>query len=127
MKKNIVSFMVLIIFSLIIGTVIGRIEKADPPKVLNGDYQKYIKNEHIKIKLFGVDNCIFCKKLRVYLDENNIKYIYANLEEGTDSKSQFEKLGGSSLPLTIIGDSLIRGFNKNTIKEELIKQGYKVE
>jgi len=128
MRKNIINLIGLLVFGLVVGTVMGKIEKNNsPPKVITGDYQKYIENPKYNIKLFGVNKCVFCKRLKDYLEQNEISYIYANVKENTDSKMQFQELGGTAFPLTIIGNSLIQGFNQDIIKTELIKSGYKIK
>jgi glutaredoxin len=128
MKKTLINLLGLLFLGLLLGTVIGKIEKASaPPELITGDYKKYFTNSKIRIKLFGENNCIFCNRLKEFLDRNEIDYIYANVKENANLMKEFKELGGTGVPLTIVGNSLIQGFNEEVIKVELLKLGYQIK
>lgn len=80
------------------------------------------------VRLYGYDDCPFCKELKGYLDENSIKYKYVDvtLKEHKEEKEKiFELIGEEVVPVAIVGKKvLVPNRSFKTIKEgfELINK-----
>lgn len=71
------------------------------------------------IKIYTTKNCIYCHALMDWLDEMGVKY-----QEMDATKEP----GISSVPVTVIGDERIVGFDRPAIKKALKNyEGDKVE
>ena len=84
------------------------------------------KNNKNKVFLYTLSTCIWCKRTRQFLKDNEIEFEYVdvdlcNKKDLTKIKDDILKLGGRlSFPVTIINDSIIiNGFNEEKIKEAL--------
>lgn len=69
--------------------------------------------------VYSSTNCNFCIQLKSYLNEQNISYEERNIDQSDEYAQQLNKLGIMSVPLTLIGEKKILGFNPNRIKKEL--------
>ncbi|MGG4493688.1 glutaredoxin family protein [Brevibacillus reuszeri] len=69
--------------------------------------------------VYSSTNCSFCKQLKTYLTEQNISFEERNIDEKEEYGQELSRLGVMSVPLTVIGDKQILGFNPNRIKKAL--------
>ncbi|MGD8188405.1 glutaredoxin family protein [Brevibacillus ginsengisoli] len=56
-------------------------------------------------------NCSYCKQLKTFLEEQNIPYEERNIDENDAYGEELSKLGYMSVPVTVIGDKQVLGFN----------------
>ena len=62
------------------------------------------------VKLYGFDDCPYCKELRGMYDENNIKYTYVDVtldENEKESDKIFELTGDDSVPIVLVNKTLL--------------------
>jgi glutaredoxin len=77
------------------------------------------------VKVYSLSTCPWCKKVKRFLDEKGVQYnvIDVDLAEGQDQKQaleEVEKLTGSrSFPVTVVGETVIRGFKEDELIEAL--------
>jgi len=69
--------------------------------------------------VYSSTNCTFCKQLKTYLTEQNISFEERNIDQNDAYGEELSRLGIMSVPLTLIGDKQILGFNPNRIKKAL--------
>ncbi|MGZ0052414.1 glutaredoxin family protein [Brevibacillus gelatini] len=69
--------------------------------------------------VYSSTNCGFCKQLKTYLAEQNISFEERNIDEKEEYAQELSRLGVMSVPLTVIGEKKILGFNPNRIKKVL--------
>lgn len=72
------------------------------------------------IKVYSSDSCGYCQKLKAYLDSRNINYKIIDVNASEDNAYELIRLTGqSAIPVTIIGDETIIGFDKQAIDKAL--------
>lgn len=72
------------------------------------------------IKVYSSDSCGYCQKLKAYLDSRNINYTVIDVNASEDNAYELIRLTGqSAIPVTIIGDETIIGFDKPAIDKAL--------
>ncbi len=83
-------------------------------------------NDSNKVFLYTLSTCGWCKKLKMLLEENNVKYEYIDLDKCSkdDQVEAVEELKAKKLPvafpITVINDeTVIQGFKKDQIVEAL--------
>jgi glutaredoxin len=67
--------------------------------------------------VYSSTNCNYCKQLKEYLTEQKIAFEERNIDENEAYREELSRLGIMSVPLTLIGDKQILGFNPNRIKK----------
>ncbi|WP_139491873.1 glutaredoxin family protein [Brevibacillus dissolubilis] len=70
-----------------------------------------------KAIVYSSTTCNFCKQVKTYLEENNIPYEERNIDLNDQYGQELHDLGIMSVPLTVIGDKQILGFNPVRIKK----------
>ena len=72
------------------------------------------------VTIYSTPTCHFCRMAKDFFKANNINYteydVVSNLEK---RKEMIEKSGQMGVPVIIIGDELIVGFNKPQISQLL--------
>ncbi len=66
------------------------------------------------VTLYSTSWCGYCKKARQLFKEHNIDYTEYNVEKTAIGRQQYQKLGGG-VPIVVIGDNIIRGYDKRRI------------
>jgi len=81
-------------------------------------------NNQANITVYSTEFCGFCKMVKKFLDEHNIKY--ADIDVGRDeeaAKKMIEKSGQQGVPVIIVEkdgkEDVIIGFQKNKLSEIL--------
>ncbi|MCX6703770.1 MAG: glutaredoxin family protein [Candidatus Zambryskibacteria bacterium] len=80
-----------------------------------------------KVVVYSTPTCHFCNLAKDYLKENNIPF--ESFDVSTDREKQmeiFDKTGQMGVPVILIDDEVIVGFDKPRI-EELLKGGAKMD
>lgn len=79
-----------------------------------------------KVFVYALSTCPYCRAARAYLDENDVEYDVVEVDklQGDEYRSTVEEIrrvsGGTAFPVIVIDEkSVIVGFNKKRIKEEL--------
>ncbi len=77
------------------------------------------------IKVYSLSTCPWCKKVKKYLDDNNVQYdvIEVDLAKGEEQKKALEEVekltGKRSFPVTVINEKAIAGFKQEEIEGAL--------
>lgn len=77
------------------------------------------------VKVFTLSTCPWCKKLKQYLNDNDIPYSAVDVdllfgEERENALAEVDKVAGKrAFPITVIKEVVILGFKPEEIKEAL--------
>lgn len=72
------------------------------------------------IKVYSVEWCGPCNKVKKYLESKNIGYESIMVADAKEDRDIVEQISGQrSVPVTIINDQVIIGFDKQKIDEAL--------
>ncbi|MDF2873311.1 MAG: glutaredoxin [Anaerocolumna sp.] len=63
--------------------------------------------------------CDSCHEAKAFLDENNVPYIEHDISKDKEAKKDIMKRGYMSVPLIMIDDKVLKGFDKKEISIEL--------
>lgn len=83
-----------------------------------GNFGHYLDDK--PIKLYTTSWCPYCKNLRAYLDTKGVKYDDVDIELSNEGYTQFQELGGSSIPLIITSKLKIYGFDQNLLEQKVM-------
>jgi len=72
--------------------------------------------QHIEpVVMYGTDWCGNCKMTRAYLRKNNIPFFEYDVEKSPEGQRQFKALQGNGVPLLLVKNNVIRGYNPQAI------------
>lgn len=69
--------------------------------------------------LYGTEWCGYCARTRKFFRENNIVFREYDIEKSTEGHAQYEQLGGNGVPVVVIADRVIHGYDEETLREAL--------
>jgi len=73
-----------------------------------------------KVTVYSTPTCTYCQKTKAFLKENNIDYDEINVAEDEAAREEMiEKTGQMGVPVIIVGDTMIIGFDKDALKKAL--------
>ena len=71
------------------------------------------------VLLYATDWCGYCKAARALFESNGITYVEHDIEKSSEALSQHRKLGGNGVPLIVVGDDVIKGYNEAALRQLL--------
>ena len=80
--------------------------------------ESYYKRQK-QVILLSRSGCGWCTKLKKFMKSKNIHYKEYNIHKSTKGSQLFKKYHGTGLPMTIIGQQVIRGYAPDSIMSAL--------
>ena len=66
-----------------------------------------------KVKIFSTPTCHFCALAKEYFKENNVEFENVDVASDLEARKEMVDISGQmGVPVIIIGDNVIVGFNK---------------
>ena len=78
------------------------------------------------IVIYTTDWCDFCVSLRATLKQYQINYHDYDVEHSEKGRTDYKKLGSSGVPIIIIGDSILHGYDGQELTDALVDNGYEI-
>lgn len=72
-----------------------------------------------RVELYITDWCGYCKRAVAYMKEKNIPFVAYDIEKDDAARQRFIRLGGSGVPLIMIGDRRMSGFSPEALERYL--------
>lgn len=82
-----------------------------PPVIASGVQPQVI--------LYATEWCGYCAATRKLFEEKGIAYTELDVEKSTVGYEGFKKLGGNGVPVVVIGDKVIHGYNEPALHKNL--------
>lgn len=74
-----------------------------------------------KVVVYSSNTCPYCTLAINYLEERGIEYTEKNVQEDKEARKELMDMGHMGVPVVVIGDEEIVGFDKDKIDELLFK------
>jgi len=72
------------------------------------------------VEVYSTPTCMYCNLLKDFLKEKEVEFTEINVAEDEEKRNYIvEKSGQMGVPVTIIGEEVIVGFNQAKITEAL--------
>ena len=73
-----------------------------------------------KVSIYTTSTCVYCKAAKDYFKERNVSFDEFNVGTDLDKrKEMIEKSGQLGVPVILVDDTIIVGFNQPKIEEAL--------
>ena len=70
-----------------------------------------------KVEIYTSNTCKYCNMAKDFLNQNHIDYIEYNISKTPQAMKALIKMGHMSVPLIIIDEEIIIGFDKDKIEK----------
>ena len=113
----------LIVAGLALGTgAIAYLKPDRMPGYLTGDYTRIQESIGSEVLLFTIPGCDYCAMAREWLSSNHPEFREVSLAQHPEYRKELQDLTQlPGVPITIIGDTLITGYNKDHLIAALQK------
>ena len=75
--------------------------------------------EGFQAVLYSTEWCGYCARTRKFFRNNNVPFREYDIEKSSEGYSQYERLGGNGVPLILISDQVIQGYNEGAMRAAL--------
>ena len=73
-----------------------------------------------KVVIYSTPTCPYCKRAKEYLSQKGIPYVEKNVAQDRDAaKEMIQKSGQMGVPVIIIDDEIVIGFNQTRLDKLL--------
>ena len=69
--------------------------------------------------LYGTEWCSYCARTRKFFRQNNIPFREYDIEKSSEGNAQYEQLGGNGVPVVLINNQVIHGYDENAWRDAL--------
>ena len=77
--------------------------------------QDYSQYQSTPIIMYSTPWCGYCKKTRSFLERSNLAYTDFDIESSAAARKAYDALNGDVIPIVVINDTVIRGYNTRAI------------
>ena len=121
--KTVVSYLLIIAAGIAIGTIAPRVPQWFKGDYTEGNYAAYFPDPATRVVMYGTATCPYCARARAYLNERGIAFADYDVQESPAAREAFGKLDGKGVPLILIGERRIEGFNPSVYDDALQHAG----
>jgi glutaredoxin len=86
----------------------------------SNDATPSLSKNTLVVEVYTMPGCVWCEKTRKFLTNNKIEFIEYDIVSSANNRKRFDKLESRGVPLIIIGDNRILGFNEETLRKTFI-------
>ena len=73
-----------------------------------------------KVVVYTSPTCTYCHLVKIFLKKNKVEFEEVDIsEDQAGEQALVEKAGLSQVPVTFVGEEIVRGFDKKKLKELL--------
>jgi glutaredoxin len=76
------------------------------------------------VAIFTTDSCTYCRAAKKFLEQKRVAYTEFNLDRSDKARQVFGMLGGRGVPLIIVGEQRLVGFDQQSLTRLLVEQGF---
>lgn len=70
------------------------------------------------LKVYSIEECTWCAKVKRYLQQKNVEYLEINVEENEQALTEMLRISGQqTVPVLEKNGKVVVGFDKNKIDE----------
>ena len=76
-----------------------------------------------QVVLLGTSSCGYCARTRAYLRAGGVPYRELDVERDPEGRRRFEEIGGFAVPILLVGDVVVRGYDPDAIRAAFTGEG----
>lgn len=69
--------------------------------------------------LYATDWCSYCARTRKFFSSHGIPFREYDIEKSTEGRAQYERLGGQGVPVVLINDQVLYGYDETALRAAL--------
>jgi glutaredoxin len=77
----------------------------------------------VKVRMFMTQSCPYCRKAKAFLQKRGIPYEELDIEASAGAKAEYDRLGGNGVPVILVGERRMDGFDARRMERMLAEAG----
>jgi mycoredoxin len=119
--RNLLIYSLILAAGLAAGRYVPQVVRMVMPKYSEGNFAAYYPDARTRVVVYGTETCPYCAKARAYLKSRQVAFADFDVAKSDKGKQDFAKLGGKAVPVILIGDRQLVGFDQGAIDAALDK------
>jgi mycoredoxin len=119
--RNLLIYGLILAAGLAAGRYVPQVVRMVMPKYSEGNFAAYYPDAKTRVVVYGTETCPYCAKARAYLKSRQVAFADFDVAKSDKGKQDFAKLGGKAVPVILIGDRQLVGFDQGAIDAALDK------
>jgi len=119
--RNLLLYGLILAAGLAAGRYVPQVVRMVMPKYSEGNFAAYYPDAKTRVVVYGTETCPYCAKARAYLKTRQVAFADFDVAKSDKGKQDFAKLGGKAVPVILIGDRQLVGFDQGAIDAALDK------
>lgn len=78
-----------------------------------------------EVVIYSAAWCGYCKKAKAYMDSKGVRYREVDVETDAGGREEFAKLGGRGVPVILVGENRMDGFDQARLEAMLKAAGHR--
>jgi glutaredoxin 3 len=78
-------------------------------------------NKAVRVTLYSTSQCSHCRQLKKLLQQHHVAHAEFDVQKSTRAMKEFQRLGARGVPVLLVGESRVDGFQPKKI-EQLLKK-----
>lgn len=120
-SKTMLVYGLIVAAGLVTGRYAPHLLRLLTPNYTSGNFTQYYPDLRTRVIVYGTAECPYCIMTRAYLLAHQIPFADLDVVKSDKGRREFEALGGKGVPLILIGERRITGFNEAAIDAALQK------
>ncbi|MDY6993475.1 MAG: glutaredoxin domain-containing protein [Pseudomonadota bacterium] len=100
---------------------VSKIQTYSSPPIMEPIESVEYNSDAPTVELYSAQWCGICRQAKHYMTEHDIAYSEYDVEHSTYGKRRFKALGGKGVPLIVVGQRKMHGFNADYLQLLLAK------
>lgn len=117
--KNSAVYALILAGGLASGHYLPQLAHLFTPKYTEGNFTAYYPDATTHVAVYGTATCPFCAKARAYLKARRVAFGDFDVDTSDKGKHDFAQLGSKAVPVILIGNRRLVGFDKKAIDAAL--------
>lgn len=80
----------------------------------------------LRIRIYTTRNCTHCRRLKDFLRRQGVAFSEQDVERNRRAFSEFQRHGGRAVPLLVIGQDKLAGFDEKKLRRLLTGAGFRL-
>ena len=79
-----------------------------------------------RIRVYTTRNCQHCRYLKDFLRRHKLPFLEQDVERNRRAFSECQRHGGRGVPLLVIGEASLQGFDEKKLRQLLARSGIRL-
>jgi mycoredoxin len=115
--------LLLIAIVLVAVTAISLVRHWSQTRAVSNGLAVQTADGHKVVAIFTTDACPYCAAAKKFLTEKQVDFLEFNLDHSKKARQVFGMLNGRGVPMIIVGESRLVGFDAARLNRVLVEQG----